>query len=129
MRTIRSSRDYGDPRAADVQSMIAERPLTVEVYRPAPSQRNTTLSRPLVSTFQARIDPYRQSYADAKHERVGQEIDIIFLMTTCYPTDKDGNTIDFTQGDEVEVGGKVYVVTSKVPYASYKCEGVLRLKQ
>lgn len=127
MRTIRASRNLGDSRAADVQIMINERPVTVDVYRPAPSQRHDSLSRPKVATFQARIDPYRQSFADVRNSTAGDQQDITFLLTSCYTKDVNNATIDFKQDDEIVTGGKTYVVAAKVPYPSYKLEGILRL--
>jgi hypothetical protein len=129
MRTIRPTRNLGDPRSNDVQTIIAERPVTCVVVRPNQSRRNDSLSETTVATFQGRIDPWRQSYGDARTSAAGHEVDLTFLLTTLYSTDVDGNTIDYMQGDEITAGGQVYIVTHCIPYPSFKKEGVLRLRQ
>lgn len=129
MRTIRATRNLGDPRAVDVQTLITERPVTCVSYRTTVSRMNDSNARTAVATFEGRIDASRSSGADVRTSHAGHEVDVLFLLTTCYSTDSSARTIDFAQGDEIEAGGNTYIVTSKIPWPSYKLEGVLRLKE
>lgn len=128
MRTIRSNRSYGETRAADVQTMINENPVTVTVYRVSSDLEDDTRTRTTYS-FQARIDAWRNSQRDARHNISGHAIDLLFLMTTCWSTDVNGSSIVFEQDDELVVGSDTYTVVAKVPYSGWKNEGILLLKQ
>ena len=124
MKAIRGSKNFGDSKVMDVQSIISEKPSTVDVYRTS-SDFTATPVRSKVATFEARIDNFKQTFKEPKHNVTGEEVDTLFLMITCWSTDKDDNTIDFEKGDEVQVGTDKYLVTGKVSYPSWKHEGML----
>jgi mannose-6-phosphate isomerase class I len=124
MKAIRGKKNFGDSKVHDVQSIISEKPVRVNVYRTM-RDFTSTPTRSKVATFEARIDNFKQTFRDMKHNVTGDEMDVLFLMTTCWSTDINGDTIDFEKGDEVEVGAEKYLVTGKVSYPSWKHEGML----
>lgn len=128
MRTMNSVRNFGSSKTEDVQSIIDDQPVTVTRVRVTGGFRDNTKTR-TEATFQARIDPWRNIQREPRQNNIGLESDIIFLMTTCWSTDEDGNSIDFQQGDEISDGTNTYIVTSKIPYSGIKNEGMLTLKQ
>lgn len=128
MRTMRAVRNFGSPKAIDTQTIINDNPITVTVTRITGTFKNDTRTR-TASSFQARIDPWRNIQREPRANTFGLESDILFLMTTCYSADKDGNAISFQQGDEVSDGTNTYICVAKIPYPSWKNEGVLALRQ
>lgn len=128
MRTMNSIRNFGSSKAEDIQTIIDDQAVTVTRYRITGGFRDNAKTRTSAS-FQARIDPWRNIQREPRENKTGLESDVLFLMVTRWGTDKNGNTIDFRQGDEISDGTNTYVVAAKIPYSGIKCEGMLALKQ
>lgn len=127
LKTIRAGKDIGSSKTIDIQTIISEKPSTVDVYRTAKDFTAATPTRTKVATFEARIDEFKYSWRDEKKSVAGQESDTICLMTTCYSEDKDGNGIDFQRADEVIINSVTYRVAGVKKYTGWKREGTLVL--
>jgi hypothetical protein len=131
MRNISRFRSLDERRAADIQSIIDDDPVTVSIYRYDGGDNVTTpRTLTLISSFQGRIDHMRGQYRNLeKHEIPGEAIADPYILLSRNPADKNGNAVIYQRGDTARIGGRDYQVIYKDDSYSYKIDGLLEMIQ